>query len=106
MVVYIPPDIRERMMEAINGAMTPIYPNYDMVFSYQTVNGCWRPLPGSNPHQGEVGKLEETEETRLEFAVREADVQRVVDVILSIHPYEEPGIDIFPFIPGREVAGP
>ncbi|HIJ00771.1 MAG: hypothetical protein PWQ88_270 [Candidatus Methanomethylophilaceae archaeon] len=104
-VVFLPPEYREKIMEAVNSAMEPIYPHYDMVFSYQMVKGCWRPLAGANPYQGKVGRLEEADELRLEFAIRASDLDKVVDAIMSAHPYEEPGIDIYPFIPGREIVG-
>lgn len=104
-VVFLPPEYREEMMRAINASMEPIYPNYDMVFSYHMVKGCWRPLEGSKPYQGSEGEVEEADELRLEFAIKAADLRRVVDAVIAAHPYEEPGIDIFPFTPGREVAG-
>lgn len=104
-VVFIPPDTKDDIMKAVNDSMSPIYPNYDMVFSYQKVMGCWRPLEGADPHIGSIGQVEEAEELRLEFAIRVEDLRKVVDAIIETHPYEEPGIDIYPFIPGREVAG-
>ncbi len=104
-VVFLPPEYREEMMRVINASMDPIYPNYDMVFSYQMVKGCWRPLKGANPFKGNMGEVEEADELRLEFAIRAPDLRKVVDAIIDAHPYEEPGIDIFPFTPGREVAG-
>ncbi len=104
-VVFLPPEDREKIMEAVNGAMEPIYPHYDMVFSYQMVTGCWRPLEGADPYQGELGKVEVADELRMEFAIKAPDLRRVIDAIIAAHPYEEPGIDVYPFTPGRELAG-
>ena len=103
-VVFLPLEYKDDLMRAINESMEPIYPNYDMVFSYQMVKGCWRPLEGADPFQGRIGELEEADELRLEFAIKASDLARVVDAIYLAHPYEEPGIDVYPFVPGRELV--
>lgn len=97
-VVYIPEEFSEDLMESINKIITPFYDGYDMCFSITKVTGTWRPLPGSDPYKGEVGKVEKAEELRIEFIVRKDEITSVLNIIRERHPYEEPAIDVIPCI--------
>ena len=57
--------------------------------------GRFKPLDGAHPAIGEVGKLEEVEEERIEFVCREDALKGVLVVIRKVHPYEEPAIDVW-----------
>lgn len=94
--VYIPKEFVDRLTVKINDSMEPLYPGYDMTFSLTEVTSMWRPLEGSNPFIGDVGKISVEKEIKVEFSVRERYLKDVVNAILSVHPYEEPGIDIIP----------
>ena len=60
------------------------------------VRGFFRPLPGPNPAEGEVGKVNEVAEYRLEARCRRELVKEAIKVIKSVHPYEEPLINVIP----------
>lgn len=62
-----------------------------------SVRGVGRFLPGvgAQPAIGEVGKLEEVEEERIEVTCDDDLVAAVVTAIRSAHSYEEPAIDIY-----------
>ena len=62
------------------------------------MRGTGRFLPGDGAHPaiGEVGKLEEVEEDRIEVSCADDLVSEVVAAIRSVHPYEEPVIDVYP----------
>jgi hypothetical protein len=92
--VNVPEEYLERIMDSVNSAMTPVYPGYDRAFSCSRVTGTWRPLEGSRPYKGTIGRTEVSDEICLEFVVRRRDVRNVVNAIVTIHPYEEPAIDI------------
>ncbi len=96
--VNIPAGTEQGFMDSVNEVLHPLYPGYDRCFCWWTVNGTWRPLEGSNPFRGRVGEIETAAEVRIEFAVREEDLQTVVARIAEIHPYEEPAIDVVPLI--------
>jgi len=102
--VNIPAEYLEEMMDSVNGFMEPIYPNYDRVFMYWPVKGTWRPLPGADPFNGTVGKIELADEIRVEFAVKEKDLEKVVGKIAEVHPYEEPAIDVIPMVSWKSVT--
>ena len=95
-VLTIPPEYTEKVMEAINAVITPFYPGYDMCFSVTKTMGTWRSLKGSHPFNGKIGEVTHAEEDRIEFIVREDEIRPAIKAILSVHPYEEPAIDIIP----------
>lgn len=92
--VHIPKEFSERMMDSVNDVMHPVYPNYDRAFSISEVTGTWRPLEGSSPYKGEIGKIETADELKIEFIIRKEDLSSVLRTILEVHPYEEPAIDV------------
>jgi hypothetical protein len=83
--------IREAMAEAGAGRIG----NYSHASFSGRGTGRFKPLKGANPHIGEVGKLEEVEEERIEVTAADEDVEAVVAAIRKVHPYEEPTIDIY-----------
>jgi hypothetical protein len=102
--VNIPGEFLERLMDSVNDVMEPLYPNYDRTYMYWPVKGTWRPLPGANPYNGTVGKIEVADEMRIEFAVKEKDLEKVVRTIAEVHPYEEPAIDVIPMISWKRLT--
>ena len=94
--VNIPAEFLERLMDSVTEVIEPLYPKYDRTFMYWPVKGTWRPLEGSDPYNGTVGKIEVADEMRIEFVVKEKDVRNAVEAIVRVHPYEEPAIDIIP----------
>ncbi len=62
-----------------------------------SVRGVGRFLPGdgAEPAIGEVGKLEQIEEERIEISCADDLAADIVAAIRTWHPYEEPVIDIY-----------
>ena len=83
--------VRQAMGEAGGGKVG----NYS--FCSFSVRGTGRFLPGAGAHPaiGEVGKLEEVEEERIEVNCADELVADVISAIRRVHPYEEPAIDIY-----------
>ena len=100
--VNVPEEFLEKLMDSINEVMDPVYPKYDRTFMYWPVKGTWRPLPGAEPYNGTVGKIEVADEIRLEFAVKKDDLKKVIGKIAEVHPYEEPAVDVIPMLPWKE----
>lgn len=57
--------------------------------------GRFLPLDGAHPVIGEVGKLEEVIEERIEITCKQNDVAAITTAIRAVHPYEEPAIDVY-----------
>ena len=70
--------------------------DYDHCFAIHPVQGYFRPLPGANPFDGEIGKLSETAEYKIEVNCRRELVNEAMKVIRNTHPYEEPLVNVIP----------
>jgi len=70
--------------------------NYDHCMAMYPVHGSYRPLEGANPFDGKVREISEGVEYKIEVNCGRELVNDAIKVIKSIHPYEEPLINIFP----------
>ena len=95
-IVFVPEDFLNQMMEQINDVIEPLEQNYDYAFSFSKVSSTWRPLEGSTPCMGEINKIQKVEEIKLEFSVKEQDLKNVLQLVRNIHPYEIPVIEVYP----------
>jgi hypothetical protein len=95
-VVTVPIADADKIRQAIGQAGGGEAGNYS--FCSFSVRGVGRFLSGDGAHPsiGEVGKLEEVEEERIEVTCDDALVTDVIAAIRVVHPYEEPVIDIYP----------
>ena len=96
--IYTPPQYVIELRDALNQIGACHVGNYDHVISFQNSKGCWRPLEGSNPFSGEVGKISQDEEIKMELYCSAELAKKAVQVIKNIHPYEEPVINLIPLI--------
>jgi len=95
-VVYVPEDHADKLREAMGKSGAGEIGNY--THCTFTVKGTsrFKPGQGSNPTIGQVGKLEEVAEDRIETACKEARLKDVLTAIKEAHPYEEPASDVYP----------
>ena len=93
-VVFIPEEFSGKLMDSITEVIETPYKNYERTFSISKVKGTWRPIDDARPFKGTVGKIEESEELRIEFIIQKKDLSVTIRTIRNIHPYEEPAIDI------------
>lgn len=57
--------------------------------------GRFKPLAGAKPTIGEVGRVEEVAEEKIETVCPKEIVSLVVEAVAKAHPYEEPAIETF-----------
>lgn len=95
-VMYIPESHADQLREAIGNAGAGIIGNYSHCTFTIKGTGRFKPLEEANPTIGEVGKLEEVSEDRIETVCEEDKLQAVLKAIRDIHPYEEPATDVYP----------
>ena len=69
---------------------------YDSCLSYSRVTSCWRPLEDTHPYIGQKGEVSTEPELKVETICCTEAIDRVVDAIKQIHPYEEPVINVIP----------
>jgi hypothetical protein len=70
--------------------------DYDHCVAISQVQGYFRPLPGANPFDGEIGRIQETIEAKVEVNCKRGLVNEAIQVIRRVHPYEEPLVNIIP----------
>ncbi|SHE29790.1 dinuclear metal center protein, YbgI/SA1388 family [Caldanaerobius fijiensis DSM 17918] len=95
-VVFVPKGYLDAVRDAMSEAGAGHIGNYShCTFACEGI-GTFKPLQGSNPFIGQVGKLEKAEEYRLETIVPESRLDAVIKAMLSVHPYEEVAYDVYP----------
>jgi len=57
--------------------------------------GTFMPLADSNPFVGELNKLQQEEEERIEVIIPSYKLNKAISAMLNAHPYEEPAYDIY-----------
>lgn len=88
--VYIPEEALEAVKTAMFAAGAGKIGNYENCCWQCLGEGQFRPLPGSNPSQGEVDALETLVEFKVEMVCEANALQQVIDALRESHPYEEP----------------
>lgn len=95
-VVYVPESDALKLREAMGNAGAGKIGNYSHCTFTIKGTGRFKPLKGANPTIGEVGKLEEVAEERIETVCEESKLEDVLKAIKDAHPYEEPATDVYP----------
>ena len=94
-IVYVPLTHADAVREAIGTAGGGVLGQYSFCsFSIRGV-GRFKPEAGAHPHIGTVGKLEEVEEERIEVTCEDTVVEKVIEAIKKVHPYEEVALDVY-----------
>jgi len=93
LTVYIPAAHRERLIDALSQAGAGSIGDYDRCAYATSGSGTFRPLSGADPHIGEVGRVEQVAEDRLEMVLPPGRLGAVASALLAAHPYEEPAYD-------------
>ncbi len=95
-VVYVPEKAADKLREAMGNAGAGIIGKYSHCTFTIKGTGRFKPLEGANPTIGEVGKLEEVSEDRIETVCAEDKLHAILKAIKENHPYEEPATDVYP----------
>ncbi|TJX68725.1 Nif3-like dinuclear metal center hexameric protein [Soehngenia saccharolytica] len=94
-VVYVPKTHEQQILKALSISGAGFIGNYsDCSFSSIGI-GRFKPLEGSNPFIGELNKVEEVEEVRIEAIVTKEILHKTIFEVKKSHPYEEVALDIF-----------
>lgn len=101
--VNIPLEFLDRLMDSLEDEVEPLFPGYSRAFCYWPVKGTWRTLEGSEPYNGTIGEITTADEMRVEFAVDEKFLKKAIVTVRSVHPYEEPAIDVIPMADWKEI---
>lgn len=94
--MYVPEANAEELRNAIGDAGAGIIGNYSHCTFSIKGTGRFKPTEGANPTIGEIGKLEEVEEIRIETVCEGSKLKDILKAIKRVHPYEEPATDVYP----------
>jgi hypothetical protein len=94
--IFVPQEYAMQIRDALAEIGVGRIGNYDHCVAIYPVQGYYRPLEGANPFEGKIGEISESLEYKIEVNCRRELVNEAIKVIKSIHPYEEPLINIFP----------
>ena len=97
-IVTIPIKNVEEVRNAICEAGAGIIGNYTHCSMSTKCIGTFKPNDDANPYIGENNKMEFVEEEKLEVICDVNIVKKVISKLREVHPYEEPAIDIHPFL--------
>jgi len=89
LAVFVPIENAGAVFEAMSNAGAGELGNYKACAFSVNGKGTFLPLNGSNAYIGEVGKVENVSETRLEMIVPHHKRKQVIDAMLKAHPYEK-----------------
>lgn len=104
-VVFVPLTHTDKVRKAMGDVGAGEIGNYKYCsFSSRGV-GKYLPLDGAKPFIGEVGKMEEVEEVKLEMICPQDKVKEVIAAMRKVHPYEEVAFDIYPLLSEEELDG-
>ena len=94
LVVFAPVGDAEAVRDALHAAGAGHVGDYDTVSYTVAGEGRFRPMPGAHPAVGEVGRLEVTDELRIEALMPRGRRAEVIRAVLAAHSYEEVAYDV------------
>lgn len=102
-VTFVPVKDAQKVRMAMGDAGAGVLGNYHHAsFSTKGI-GRFIPDKGAHPAIGEIEKLEEVEEERIEVICQKEKVKDIIEAIKKIHPYEEIPLEIYNLIEESEL---
>lgn len=93
-VVFVPVATAQEVYEAMATAGAGRDGGYSHCAFFARGEGRFLPLAGATPAVGEVGRLENVEEVRLEMLCTPDNSPAVISAMRAAHPYEQPAFDV------------
>ena len=96
LVVYVPLAAAEAVRNAMFEAGAGCIGSYDSCSFNVQGQGSFKAGETAHPYVGEIGKVHFEDEVRIETIVPKHVLNRVIEAMLEVHPYEEVAYDVFP----------
>lgn len=93
--VFVPESHEEEVREALGKAGAGSIGDYEFCSYTLSGTGRFRPTKEADPFIGEAGKMEKTEESKIEVVIRKSEKDRAIKAMIAAHPYEEVAYDVF-----------
>ncbi len=94
-ITYGPAEWIDRIRTGLASVGAGVIGEYEICSIEIQAMGTYRGGERSNPVRGRRGRLERVEEVRLEMVCGDRGLAAAIDCIRSLHPYEEPPIEIY-----------
>lgn len=94
-VVFIPEENVEQIISAVGEIGAGVIGNYSYCSFRSEGTGTFLPDKDASPHTGRVGELNQERESRLEVLVAPDILNRVIEIMIDVHPYEEVAYDVY-----------
>lgn len=94
--IYAPESEIVNIRDALISVGAGVVDQYDSVVSVVNISGFWRPLEKSKPVNGLRGVINFGKEVRIDVRCKEEIIQKALNFVKEIHPYEEPMINVLP----------
>lgn len=101
-VTFVPVKDAGRVRQAMGDAGAGVLGNYHHASFSSKGIGRFIPGAGAKPAIGQMGKLEEVEEEKIEMICQREKVKEVVAAVKSAHPYEEVPIEVSQLVDENE----
>lgn len=102
-ITFVPTKDAEKVRLAMGDAGAGVLGNYHHASFSSKGIGRFVPGEGAKPAIGQVGKLEEVEEEKIEVICQKEKVKGVIAAIKQAHPYEEPPIEFWSLVNEEEL---
>lgn len=94
--IFLPESHLHAVQKALQSTDAGHIGNYDCCMSTSQVTGYWRPLEHTDPYIGTSGVISCEPELKIEVTVRTDAVDKTIEAVRHVHPYEEPVINAIP----------
>jgi dinuclear metal center YbgI/SA1388 family protein len=94
-ITFVPENYIDKFLETFTEKDISVIGKYKACSFYSKGTGTFFPLDNAEPFCGEKGILNKVVELKIEIQTSSSNLNRVVQCIKEIHPYEEPLIDIY-----------
>jgi len=96
LVVFVPTSHAESVREALFTSGCGSIGNYDGCSFNSEGIGSFRPGVNTNPFVGQIGISHYEPEIKIETIVTEWNLEKAINALKNVHPYEEVAYDVFP----------
>ncbi len=94
-VVFVPAEAVEKVRNAMAEAGAGVIGQYTHCSFRSPGTGSFVPLPAADPYVGDIGKLVEVKELRLEMICAGSWLNDVLAAMIEAHPYDEVAYDLY-----------
>jgi len=102
-IVYVPETHANVVRKAMGEAGAGLIGDYKHTsFSTKGI-GRFIPLDSAHPSIGKIGQMTEVVEEKIETACYKKDLDKIINAIKKVHPYEEVAIDVLPLLLGPHI---